>query len=223
MKKSNLTLIALATLAITQHVTAFEQEKILFQFDFAAATPNGPSSNTLLGNKLGEGVAVDDNTPLGLNVAYFLADNNDIEVLAVTSFMHNDDFGVSDLLGQGNQLSEVTHLSPILTANHYFNDISNKFMAYIGADINNPKMFEKEYTSVSTFAGLDALTLVNSFGIAAKVGADYVLNDKWFINGSTRWIDINTAASFNLSDGEDAVEIIEVAPWVYSMALGFRF
>jgi outer membrane protein len=137
--------------------------------------------------------------------------------------MHNDDFGVSDPLGDGNQLSEVTHLSPILTPSHYFNDTPNKFLAYIGADINNPKMLEKEYTSVSTFAGLDALTLVNSFGIAAKVGADYVLNDKWFINGSTRWIDINTEASFNLSDGEDAVEIIEVDPWVYSMALGFRF
>jgi outer membrane protein len=65
--------------------------------------------------------------------------------------------------------------------------------------------------------------LDNSFGLAAQVGADYMLNDKWFVNGSARWIDIDTEASFNLNGAEGSVDSIEIDPWVYSVTLGYRF
>jgi outer membrane protein len=55
-------------------------------------------------------VSVDDNTQLGLNIAYFLTDNLNIEVLAATPFKHEFNFGVSDPLGTGDRLGEVTHL-----------------------------------------------------------------------------------------------------------------
>lgn len=51
------------------------------------------------------------------------------------------------------------------------------------------------------------MSLDNSFGLAAQVGADYMLNDKWFVNGSIRWIDIDTQAFFNLSGAEGTVAV----------------
>jgi outer membrane protein len=55
------------------------------------------------------------------------------------------------------------------------------------------------------------------------VGADYMLNDKWFVNGSIRWIDIDTEASFNLNGAKGSVDSIEIDPWVYSVTLGYWF
>jgi outer membrane protein len=65
--------------------------------------------------------------------------------------------------------------------------------------------------------------LDNSFGLAAQVGADYMLSEKWFVNASVRWIDIDTEASFNLNGADGSVDSIEIDPWVYSVTLGYRF
>jgi outer membrane protein len=67
------------------------------------------------------------------------------------------------------------------------------------------------------------LSLDNSLGLAAQVGADYMLNYKWFINGSIRWIDIDTEASFSLNAAEVSVDSTEIDPWLYSVTLVYRF
>ena len=50
-----------------------------------------------------------------------------------------------------------------------------------------------------------------------------MIDDKWFVNASIRWIDIDTEASFNLNGAEGSVDIIEIDPWVYTLTLGYRF
>jgi outer membrane protein len=223
MKKSSLTLFALASLTATQYATAFEQGDLILRAGFATVSPDDASSNIVVGSDLGVNVAVDSNTQIGLNIAYFLTDNINIELLAATPFTHDVNFGVSDPLGTGDQLGEVTHLPPTITVNYYFNNASSKFQPYIGAGLNYTIFFDEEFTSANTAAGLDDLSLDNSFGLAAQVGADYMLNEKWFVNASVRWIDIDTEASFNLNGADGSVDSIEIDPWVYSVTLGYRF
>jgi outer membrane protein len=223
MKKSSLTLVALASLTATQYAAAFEQGDIILRVGFATVAPNDSSSNILVGSDLGVNVNVDNNTQLGLNVAYFLTDNINVEVLAATPFTHDVNFGVSDPLGTGDQLGEVTHLPPTVTVNYYFNDASSKFQPYVGVGLNYTIFFDEEFTSANATAGLDDLSLDNSLGLAVQVGADYMLNDKWFVNGSIRWIDIDTEASFNLNGAKGSVDSIEIDPWVYSVTLGYWF
>jgi outer membrane protein len=223
MKKSSLTLVALASLTATQYASAFEQGDIILRVGLANVSPNDSSSNIMVGSDLGVNVAVDSNTQLGLNIAYFLTNNINVEVLAATPFTHDVNFGVSDPLGTGDHLGEVTHLPPTVTLNYYFNDASSKFQPYIGAGLNYTIFFDEEFTSANEAAGLADLSLDNSFGLAAQVGADYMLNDKWFINGSVRWIDIDTKASFNLNGAEGSVDSIEIDPYVYTLTLGYRF
>ncbi|AGH43398.1 outer membrane protein OmpW [Paraglaciecola psychrophila 170] len=67
------------------------------------------------------------------------------------------------------------------------------------------------------------MSLDNSLGLAAQVGADYMLNYRWFINGALRWIYIDTGASFNLNAAEVSVDSIEIDSWIYSVTLGYRF
>lgn len=223
MKRNSLTLFAVASLTTAQFATAFEQGDLILRAGFATVSPDDSSSNIVVGSDLGVNVAVDNNTQLGLNIAYFLTNNINVELLAATPFVHDVNFGVSDPLGTGDQLGEVTHLPPTITVNYYFNDASSKFQPYVGAGLNYTIFFDEEFTSANDAAGLKDLSLDNSFGLAAQVGVDYMLNDKWFINGSIRWIDIDTEASFNLNGAEGSVDSIEIDPWVYSVTLGYRF
>jgi outer membrane protein len=59
--------------------------------------------------------------------------------------------------------------------------------------------------------------------LAAQLGADYMVDEEWFVNASIRWIDIDTEASFNLNGAQGSIESIEIDPWVYTVAVGYRF
>jgi len=223
MKKINFTLLALASLTASQYATANEQGDVLVRAGLAAVIPNDSSSNIVVGNDLGVGVSVDNNVQLGLTFAYFVTDRINIEVLAATPFKHQIDFSANDPLGTGNQLGDVGHLPPTVTANYYFNDLASSFQPYVGAGLNYTLFFNDEFTSENGAAGLQDLSLDNSFGLAAQIGADYIIDDTWFVNAAVRWIDIDTSANFNLNGTAGSVQNIEIDPWVYSVSIGYRF
>jgi outer membrane protein len=187
MKKSSIALLVLASVTASQYAAAFEKGDIIVRGGLTTVAPDESSSNIVVGGAdLGVNVSVDNNTQLGLNIAYFLTDNINIEVLAATPFKHDVNFGVSDPLGTGDKLGEVTHLPPTISINYYFNDSASPFQPYIGAGLNYTLFFDEEFTAANDAAGLKDLSLDNSFGLSAQVGLDYMIDEKWFVNGSVR-------------------------------------
>ena len=168
------------------------------------------------GVDLGVGVNVDGNTQLGLNFVYFYSQQLAIEVLAATPFSH--DIGLNTVGALGN----TKHLPPTLSANYYFADPSAKFQPYVGAGVNYTIFFDEEFTSANTSAGFSDLDLDSSLGLAAQVGFDYMLDDKWLVNASVRWIDIDTEASFDLNGSAGSVDV-SIDPFIYSITAGYRF
>lgn len=224
MKKSKLTLFALALIAFSQNTMAFTQGDLIVRGGLAAANPNDSSSNIIVGGvDLGVDIDVGNDTQLGLTLAYFLTDKISIEILASTPFKHDVDFGVSDPLGTGNQLGEVTQLPPTVSLNYYLNKSASKFQPYIGVGLNYFITFDEEFTSANRDAGLQNLSLDESFGLAAQVGVDYLLTDKWFLNSAIRWIDVDTDATFTLDGIEGSVDSIEIDPLVYTVSIGYVF
>ncbi len=225
MKKSILSACICASLGLLSFsALAHQAGDILVRVGLTTVAPDDSSSNIEVGGAdLGVGLSVDNNTQLGLNFAYFLTDNINVEVLAATPFSHDVNFSVSDPLGTGDKLAEVKHLPPTVTVNYYFNDASSAFQPYIGAGINYTIFFDEQFTSANDNAGLADLSLDNSFGLSAQVGADYKLEDNWYVNASVRWIDIDTEASFNLNGTAGKVNDITIDPWVYSITLGYTF
>ncbi|MFT7242814.1 MAG: outer membrane protein [Candidatus Azotimanducaceae bacterium] len=223
MKKSTLTLLALASITASQTANAFSQGDLIVRAGVALVSPDDASSNIVVGGDLGFNVTVDNNTQFGLNIAYFITDNINVEVLAATPFSHDVNFGASDPLGTGDRLGQVTHLPPTVTINYYFNDPSSNFQPYVGAGLNYTVFYEEEFTSANKAAGLNDLSLEDSFGLSAQVGMDYIINEKWFVNGSVRWIDIDTEAEFDLNGTPGSVASIEIDPWVYMFSVGYRF
>ena len=75
---------------------------------------------------------------------------------------------------------------------------------------------------------LTGLSLDDSVGVAAQLGADWTFADHWSLNFDVRWINIETDATLTLDDGVNApvaadVGTVEIDPWVYSINLGYRF
>jgi outer membrane protein len=202
---------------------AFEKGDILIRGGLITVAPDESSSNVFAGDTdLGFGVTVDDNTQLMLNAAYFLTDSINLELLAATPFSHDVSFGTSDPLGTGDQLGELKHLPPTLTVNYYI-PAGDAFKPYVGIGLNYTIFFDEEFTGANEDAGLSDLSLDDSFGIAAQVGADYMLTEQWFLNAALRWIDIDTEATFNVGEAVGRVDSIEVDPWVYSLGVGYKF
>jgi len=224
MKNTALTLVALSLIASAPAALAYTKGDIIVRGGLTTVAPDDSSSNIFAGgNDLGLGLSVGNDTQLGLNVAYFVTDRLNIELLAATPFKHVVDFGVPNPLGTGNQLGEVTHLPPTLSVNYYVNDPSSAFQPYVGVGVNYTIFFDENFTAANDAAGLTDLKLDNSFGLSAQIGLDFMLNDHWHVNGSVRWIDIDTEASFQVGGAPGRVDNITIDPWVYTLSVGYKF
>lgn len=223
MNKTTLATALLATTLIAPSALAYNKGDMLVRVGATNVSPDDSSSNVnVAGNELPFGVGVDDNTQLGLNFAVFIADHWALEVLAATPFKHDVDFSVSDPLGTGDNLGEVSHLPPTFTVNYFFMSPESNFQPYVGAGVNYTIFFDEEFSKANKAAGFSKLDLDNSFGLSAQVGADYFFNEKWFMNGSVRYIDIDTDARFKLGESTGKVSV-DIDPWVYTVSVGYKF
>ena len=232
MKKISIA-ITIATLLAAPTAFAYEKGDILVRGGLTTVAPDDSSSNILVGGanfELGGavvgGVSVDDNTQLGLNLAYFLTDKWNVEVLAATPFSHDID------IGGGVNLGSTKHLPPTVTANYFFADPGSKFQPYAGVGLNYTIFFDEELNTATAGVIEDAtggavisdLDLDASFGISAQIGADYEISDGMFINASVRYIDIETEADFKVNGADlGKIETVTIDPWVYTISIGYKF
>ena len=209
------------TLSAAVPVLAYEEGDFVVRAGLTHVAPksNG-SSHIIIGDPTDLSVSVDSDTQLGLNLVYFLSPQIGVELLAATPFTHDIDLqGAGD--GDG-PLGETTHLPPTLSAVYYFTNPQSTFQPYVGLGINYTVFFDEDFTSERKTAGFSDLSLDSSWGIAAQLGADIQLDDKWHINASVRYLDIGTTASFNVGDAAGSVDV-DIDPWVYTLAAGYAF
>lgn len=233
MRKNIITLAVLTTLSLSALASDYKAGDIVVRGGLTMVDPNSDKAGVYveaLGGNTPLSIAVDDNTQLGLNVVYFYDRNWAVEVLAATPFTHDvtiyDPQGVSEeIFGtnvDGVTLGEVTHLPPTVSALYYFDNASN-FKPYIGLGVNYTIFFDEKFKDTPKSLGFNDLDLDGSFGLSAQVGADYQLNNKWQVNASVRYIDINTEANFKIGDSINGSADIEVDPMVFSVMLGYKF
>ena len=223
MNKSSL-ILALAWIILTKNVIAFEKGDFLVRGGSATVSPNDSTSNVSVGGTdQGYDLDIKQDTQLGLTFSYFLSARISVEVLASTPFNHTINFGADDPLGTGDKLADIKHLPPTLSVNYYLNDPASSFQPYLGAGINYMIFFDEELSSANEAAGLDDLDLENVFCLALQAGIDYKIHEKFYLNGTLRWIDVNTEADFTLNGTDGSVERVDIDPWVFALSLGYVF
>jgi len=167
--------------------------------------PNTSSSDFTLA----PGVAPDaeDSTSLGITFVYMMSHNLGFEVLAAWPFEH-------DITVDGTKVGSTKQLPPTFSLQYYFNPTS-KLRPYVGAGINYTTFF-----SSSTVDGLGGdLSLDDSFGLAAQIGVDYDINEKWFVNADIRYISIETTAEIAAVGTSN----VDINPTVISVGVGYKF
>ena len=217
MNKKNLSgliTVALLSATLAAPALAHQQGDIIVRAGALMVAPNESSEN--VGGAFGE-FTVSDNTQLGLNFTYMATDNIGIELVAATPFKH--DVGLDSL---GGTIAEVNQLPPTLLAQYYFGDSGSKFRPYIGAGLNFTVFYDTKFNENGTDQGLTDLDLSNSVGLAAQVGIDYMINDKWLVNASVMYADISTDVTFKLN-GADVKAKTDIDPLVYMVSIGYVF
>lgn len=171
----------------------------------------------------GTKASLNDNTQLGLNFAYMVTDKIGVELLAATPFKHEVKVkGLGD--GIDGKLGSIKHLPPTLSVVYYPLDGKSAFQPYVGAGINYTWFFDEKVSSraKNSPVGFRNLSVDNSWGWAAQVGADYMLTDNILVNAQVRYIDIDTTAHVNTDLGRAKVNL-DVNPWVYMVGIGYKF
>ena len=145
-----------------------------------------------------------------LSIGYFMTQHFALDLLLTIPQKHE----VRDWNSQ-ERLGDFKQLPPTLFGQWHFNP-DGKWRPYIGAGVNYTTFFsEKLYGPLEGAK----LSLDDSWGLAGEIGADFMLNETWFLNVSVRFIDINSDAKVN----GDPLGQVAIDPWVYGGHVGLRF
>ena len=235
MKLTKIALLCAVALGpMTTYAATNKAGDILVRAGYTTVNPDDESSSVFVGADLGSGVGVDTSAALGINAVYFLKDNWAVELLAATPFSH--DLELSPIVAAdgttlvpGGKIGETDHLPPTLSILYYLGVGNDKYHPYVGLGLNYTVFFDEGFSSDRTAQGFSNLDLDSSFGLSAQWGIDIDLNDKWVVNASMRWIDIDTDAEFTLNapglgiNNAPGSVSVDIDPFVYSLTLGYRF
>lgn len=220
---------AIAAVALSTQVAAYDAGDIIVRAGATMVAPNDDSSVvTLNDGSLGRdsGVSVDDDTQLGLTLTYMFGKSWGVELLAATPFSHTvtSDGAVLSSLGI-DKVAEVEHLPPTLSAVYHF-DTQGPVQPYVGLGINYTTFFSESASGQleTALAEEYSVSLKDSWGLAGQIGVDWHLNDKWLINASARYIDIETEATIKGKTSGTRIEAdVDIDPYVYTVAIGYKF
>lgn len=178
-------------------------------------------------------VDVDNNTQLGLTLAYLFTDHIGLELLAATPFSH-DVTGEGDI--SGVDVGSTKQLPPTLTLQYYFGDNSWRVNPYIGVGVNWTIYFDEEIDqglintlntlpTIQSLGGIQSanLDIDNSVGLAGEIGCDIKLTDKWFVNAAVWYIDISADSTVTTNLGTRHEVNVDLNPWVFNFAIAYRF
>ncbi|MGR2669508.1 outer membrane protein OmpW [Vibrio campbellii] len=213
MKKTISSLAVVAAL-VSPSVFAHSEGDFILRVGAASVVPND-SSDKILDSQYE--LEVNSDTQLGLTFGYMFTDNISLEVLAATPFSHDIS---TDLVGK--DIGSTKHLPPTVMVQYYFGDAQSKFRPYVGAGLNYTIFFDECFNGTGKGAGLSDLKLDDSFGLAANVGVDYMINDKWFLNASAWYANIETEATYKAGGVKQKTDV-EINPWVFMISGGYKF
>ncbi|MCG2633602.1 MAG: OmpW family protein [Gammaproteobacteria bacterium] len=210
--KSLITLVGSLTLALGCATTALavEQGDWLVRGRIINVSPDD-SSGPVPGFA-GSSVGVDDAWTAEVDFTYMVTNNLGLELILATS--EHDVDGSGSISGLGD-IIEASVLPPTLTLQYHFTPQA-KFRPYAGAGVNYTMFYSEE--TKGALSGLD-VSLENSWGWAAQLGADWDLNSDWFLNVDVKYVDIDTTAKIagigNVS--------VEIDPVIFGIGVGKRF
>lgn len=167
-----------------------------------------PKSNNgkLAGGALKTDVGSDAKPTIAIE--YMLSREWGIDVLAAVPFEH-------DINLNGARSGSTKQLPPTVSVQYHFNSVG-QISPFVGLGLNYTLFFSEHTTG--PLAGT-RLSLGDSFGPAVHAGIDFRLNPRWLLTIDARWIKIGSDVKVNGAK----VGSVDIDPFVYGVAIGYRF
>ncbi|MEO8001988.1 MAG: OmpW family outer membrane protein [Arenimonas sp.] len=198
---SNLGLaLGLVLLASNAHA-----ENITATLGFHNANPKSDN-----GTLSGSDASIDDDWALTGSVAYHFADNWSAELWTGLNKYEHD----VSLAGSG-KVGSVKQRPTTLGVNYHFMKDS-KFRPFVGIGYGWVNVGGEK--STGALAG-SVLRADNSSGLTANAGADYYINDNFFLRGDVRYLNFDSDVTVNGA----AVGTANVDPLIYGISAGLAF
>lgn len=164
---------------------------------------------------VGGDVKISDEVVPSLQLEYFFTPNISAELLCCIA--RHEVAAVGTALGRVD-LGKVTHFPPTVTVKYRLTS-AGPVEPYVGAGANYTHFFNSKLPKTGA---ITSISYGDSFGPALQVGADFRVNDSWFVNVDARKIWINTKVK--LAAGATRLQAdVDIDPWVVSGSIGYRF
>lgn len=229
--KTKLSLIAIA-------ISTFAAAPAMADFSINVGAinvmPDESSSNlnvieTVAGLPAGStGVAVNNNTQLGLTLDYKFTENFGLQLIAATPFSH--DLKVKGSAIDGLNIGKTKHLPPTLMAQYHFTQHA-KFQPFVGLGLNYTTFFDEKVNGdlEGTLIALDvttandnvSLSLSESWGLAVQAGFNYELNERMGVHFMVSKMAIDTTGNVKVNGATVQSVNVDIDPLV--AMLGFRW
>ncbi len=177
-------------------------------------------------------VQVDDAVSLTLTATYMFTENWAFDILAAWPFEHDIDLDATISDGVTTEsgsvpFGKVEHLPPTFSVQYHFSPDA-KFQPFVGLGVNYTTFLSEDLSQDIIDAGIVDFSLDDSFGVAAQIGADWMLNDRALVNFDVRWINIESDLSATIDDGISApatatLGTVKIDPWVIAVNFGYKF
>ncbi len=154
-----------------------------------------------------------------LDITYMASANIGVELILATSPHDLDATGAIAGIGKA---AETMLLPPTLLLQYHF-DTGSGFRPYVGAGLNYTITYlENADGSLEAVLGATSVKADNSLGWAIQAGADYHINDRWFINLDVKYIDMGVDMELNSLGTVRNLEV-DINPIVVGIGFGYRF
>lgn len=195
-----------AGLVSTAPALAYGQGDLFTRFGIAKVDPKSDNGDF---DDLGLGVDVGDDSGFAFTLGYRFTDTLGVELLAAEPFEH-------DIALNGDNLASTKHLPPTLTLQYYpLGGSGSRVQPYLGAGINYTHFSDEDLD-------VGQLDLDDSWGAAAQVGVDLLIDEHWALNAAAWYLDIDSDATATVG-GVDYDANVEIDPVVVMGGLSYRF
>ncbi|KGE78237.1 OmpW/AlkL family protein [Halomonas salina] len=197
------TLIVATGLAASSQVLAYGAGDIYTRVGVAKVAPKSDNGDLASGTYE---VDVQDDNGFAFTLGYRFTDKLGMELLAAEPFEH-------DIQLNGANLASTKHLPPTLTLQYYpLGGTQARVQPYAGVGVNYTHFSDEHIDG-------DDLELEDSWGAAAQLGVDLLIDEHWALNAAAWYLDIDTDAELGGTD----IGNVEIDPLVVMGGISFRF
>ncbi|MBD3872897.1 MAG: OmpW family protein [Acidobacteria bacterium] len=72
-------------------------------------------------------------------------------------------------------------------------------------------------------AGVEDLDLKGGAGLAAQIGTNYQMNNRWYANVDLRYLGASLDATVRTDEGDLPTVKLDIKPWVFAIGCGYKF